>query len=165
MSRTHRITAAPRGRAVVLPGVLAALIGLAAPLGLGCRQAADFSAYREEAVALAERVGPELEGLARRVPALVRRAGQLPSTAPGMAELQAQLAENRAEVSRLESAIRGLPGKIGSAIKTRKVSAVERTLAVATSEIEDALVILRAELDATASDVARLEAAVRAAAR
>lgn len=171
MTRTNRSAAVGR-RGICSLALAARLagVGLVSAMGLtvgatasGCGSSVDLSAYREQASELVERFGPELEELSGRVPALIRRAGQLPSTAPGMAELQAQLAENRAEVTALENAIRGLPGKIGSAIKTGKAQAVERTLAAARRELGAALVVLRTELDATASEVARVEAAVRAA--
>ncbi len=146
------------------PTALSAVFSLASIflglLGAGCRKPPDFEPYRREAVAFSEEAAPRYARLQVRLPAIVKRAEALAGHAavyPEGSTIQEQVARNRQSAVFLSAAIEGLPAKIESAIKTGKPDEVERTLAIARNEIDTALSSLRTTLDATASDLSRLE--------
>lgn len=146
------------------PTALSAVLSLASIflglLGAGCRKPPDFEPYRREAVAFTDEAAPRYARIQARLPALTQRAEGLAGHAavyPEGSTIQDQVARNRQSAAFLNAAIEGLPAKIESAIKTGKPDEVERTLALARNEIDMSLSALRTALDATASDLARLE--------
>lgn len=153
-----------RAPASPFPAAFSAVLSLASIflglLGAGCRKPPDFEPYRREAAAFSEEAAPRHERLAGRLPALAKRAEGLAGHAavyPEGTTIQDQVARNRQSAAFLGAAIEGLPAKIESAIKTGKPDEVERTLALSRAEIDTAISALRTALDATASDLARLE--------
>ncbi len=131
---------------------------LALSLGaLACRRVPDFSAYREQAEAIASARRGELSQLGKRLEALRRRAAALPAQGPGATEAREWVARCELRWSGLRDAVALLAGKVSSAIKTGAPARVERTLAVAASQIDRDVVALRVELDGAASEVAAAE--------
>lgn len=130
-------------------------------LASGCSKVADFSTYREQASELVSHNAPAFERLTRRLNALRQRAADLGEGAPGVAEARELVARSELAANALRDAIAGLPNKIGSAIKTGKPQQVEKTLGVATAELERGLIALRADLDTAAAELAVVESNVR----
>jgi hypothetical protein len=136
--------------------MLASALALALASASGCREVADFSTYRDQAAELVSHHAPAFDQLTRRLAELRQRAASLPEV-PGAAEARELVARSELAADGLRDSLAGLASKVGSAIKTARPERVEKTLAVATSELRRGLTALRADLDAAAAELALVE--------
>ena len=85
---------------------------LAVVLAFGCKKAADLSALKDKATALAAKYSPKLADLSAKLPDLASHAKDLPVNVPGADKLGKLLEDNKSTLDSARDVLKGLPEKI-----------------------------------------------------
>jgi outer membrane protein OmpA-like peptidoglycan-associated protein len=121
----------------------------------GCKKAEELARYKEQAVALAGKYGPQLGEVAKKLPELLSRAKSLPVNIPGVDKVTKLLEDNKGSVETLQGLLSSLPGQVASG----KAEDAKKALDGADETLKSGLSAVTANLETAEADLAKLEQA------
>lgn len=126
-------------------------------LVFGCNKAAELAKYKEMATGLASQYMPKLGDLGSKIDGLLGRVKSLPSSVPGVSEVNKLLADNQGTVDQLKGLLSNLPSQIAA-----KPAEAQKVLDTTKQAVDDGLGKIETSIASAETKVGELETQAKA---